>query len=63
MKEVVTSTTSLMTLLMKAHDKLMTFDRMRAIEQSTVDILRQMGGEEIVENFVKMMEERLERGE
>ena len=63
MKEVVTSTTSLMNLLMKAHAQLMTFDRQRAVEQSTVDVLREMGGEEIVENFVKMMEERLERAE
>jgi len=68
MKEVVTSTTSLMNLLMKSHEKLMTFDRQRRLEQSTVDILRLMGdadwagkpGEEIVSEFVKMMEERLE---
>lgn len=61
MKEVVTSTTSLMNLLMKSHEKLMSFDRARALEQATVDILRELGGEEIVSQFVEMMEARLEK--
>jgi len=60
MKEVVTSTSSLISLLMKSHEQLMNFDRQRILEQSTVDVLREMGGEEIVSRFVKMMEERLE---
>jgi len=61
MKEVVTSTTSLMNLLMKSHEKLMSFERARALEQATVDILRDLGGEEIVSQFVEMMEARLEK--
>lgn len=69
MKEVVTSTSSLMNLLMKSHEKLMTFDRQRALEQATVDALRALGdggfdgmkGEEIVSRFVEMMEARLEK--
>lgn len=69
MKEVVTSTSSLMNLLMKSHEKLMTFERQRALEQSTVDVLRELGdsglgdrkGEEIVSLFVEMMEARLEK--
>lgn len=69
MKEVVTSTSSLMNLLMKSHEKLMTFDRQRAMEQATVDVLRALGdggfaglsGEEIVSRFVEMMEARLEK--
>jgi hypothetical protein len=60
MKEVVTSTSSLISLLMKSHEQLMNFDRQRILEQSTVEVLREMGGEEIVSRFVKMMEERLE---
>lgn len=60
MKEVVTSTSSLISLLMKSHEQLMNFDRQRILEQSTVDVLREMGGEEIVSRFVKMMEDRLE---
>ena len=59
-KEMITATTSLMNLLMKSHEKLMTFDRHRALEQATVDVLRQLGGEEIVGTFVEMMESRLE---
>ena len=59
MRQVVTSTTSLMTLLMKSHEQLMNFDRQRILEQCTVDTLRELGGEEIVTSFVKMMEDRL----
>lgn len=61
MKEMITATTALMNLLMKSHEKLMTFDRQRALEQSTVDVLRELGGEEIVSTFVELMEERLEQ--
>ncbi|RLA60687.1 MAG: hypothetical protein DRQ89_12445 [Epsilonproteobacteria bacterium] len=62
MKDVVTATSSLMNLLMKSHEKLMDFDRHRALEQATIDILRGMGGEEIVTKFVENMEARLEAG-
>ncbi len=60
-REVVTSMTSLMQLIMKSHEKLMGFDRQRALEQSTVSVLREMGGQETVDRFVKMMEECLEQ--
>jgi hypothetical protein len=68
MKEVITSSTSLMSLLMKSHEKLMNFDRQRRLEQSTIEVLQRLGdgdlkdktGEEIVAEFVKMMEERLD---
>lgn len=60
MKDVVTATSSLMNLLMKSHEKLMDFDRQRALEQATIEILREMGGEEIVTKFVENMEARLE---
>lgn len=63
MKEVVTSTASLMTLLMKFHEKLMSFERQRVLEQSTIAILREMGGQEIVDRFVEMMEEQLGKEE
>lgn len=62
-KETVTATTSLMTLLMKSHAKLMNFDRMRALEQATVETLQELSdsqGEEIVKRFVERMEARLE---
>lgn len=62
MKEVVTSTTSLMNLLMKYHRELLSMDRMRALEAATVEVLQQLGdrhGEKIVSEFVKMMEDRL----
>lgn len=62
-KETVTATTSLMTLLMKSHDKLMSFDRMRALEQATVETLQELAdtrGEEIVSRFVERMAARLE---
>ena len=63
MKEVVTSTTQLMNLLMKYHRELLSMDRMRILEKSTVDVLQKLSdkyGEEIVTEFVKMMEDRLE---
>lgn len=60
MKEMITATTALMNLLMKSHEKLMTFDRHRSLEQATVDTLRELGGEEIVSRFVELMEQRLE---
>lgn len=64
MKEVVTASSSLMSLLMKSHEKLMTFDRHRALEQATVQILQdlsdEVGGEKVVSRFVELMEQRLE---
>jgi hypothetical protein len=62
MKDVVTATSSLMNLLMKSHEKLMDFDRQRALEQATIDTIREMGGEEIVSQFVENMAARLEAG-
>jgi len=59
MREVVASTTTLLTLLVKTHEKFMGFDRQRALEVATIETLRQLGGEEIVSGFVEMMEERL----
>lgn len=68
MKEVITSATGLMNLLMKSHEKLMSFDRMRRLEQSTIEVLQKLGdgdlqdktGQEIVAEFVNLMEERLD---
>ena len=63
MKEVVTSTAQLMNLLMKYHRELLSMDRMRALEQATVEVLQELSdrhGEQIVSTFVKMMEDRLE---
>lgn len=66
MKEVVSSASQLMNLLMKYHRELMSMDRMRILEQCTVEVLQGLGdrhGEEIVTEFAKMMEERLEHTE
>ena len=60
LKETITSMTSLMNLLMKSHKEVMTFDRHRALEQATIDTLKEMGGEEIVTAFVENMTARLE---
>jgi len=59
-KEVVTATASLMSMLMKAHEKLLSLDRARLLEQTTISALRKIGGEEVVEAFVKEMTEALE---
>lgn len=59
MREVVTSTSTLMTLLMKSHEKLLSMDRIRALEQATVETLRQLGGEEVVIRFIETMESYL----
>lgn len=61
LKETITSMTSLMNLLMKSHKEVMTFDRHRALEQATIDTLKEMGGEEIVTSFVENMTARLEK--
>ncbi len=64
MKEVVTSTTTLLSLLVKTHEKFMGFDRQRALELATVEVLRELSGEkgeEIVGRFAEMMEARLDR--
>lgn len=60
-KETITSMTSLMNFLMKSHKEVMTFDRHRALEQATIDTLKELGGEEIVSAFVEKMTTRLEK--
>ncbi|PNV83834.1 MAG: hypothetical protein C0610_16785 [Desulfobacteraceae bacterium] len=68
MKEVVTATSTLMTLLMKSHEKLMSFDRQRRLEQTTIEVLQRLSdgnlrdksGEEIVAEFVTLMEQGLD---
>lgn len=59
MKDVVHSSASLISLLVKAHEKFLGFDRMRTLEMTTIEVLRDLGGEEVAERFVEMMEERL----
>lgn len=59
MREVVQSTTSLMSLLMKAHEKLLSLDRVRAIEQATISVLRELGDDAMVERFVAALEQEL----
>lgn len=60
MREVVQSTTSLMSLLMKAHEKLLSLDRVRAIEQATISVLRELGDDAMVDRFVAALEAELE---
>lgn len=59
MREVVQSTTSLMTLLMRAHEKLLSLDRVRCIEQATISVLRDLGDDALVERFVSHLEQEL----
>ena len=58
-KDTVATANSMIGTLMRHHEELMSMDRRRAIEQSTVEVLQEMGGGELVDRFVTLMEERL----
>ena len=62
-KEFVTASNSIMSTLMKSHEKLMSMERHRSIEQATVEVLKEIGGSEVVDRFVTLMESKLETRE
>ena len=55
MKEVVTASSTLLTTLLRTHEKVMSYDRQRAIEQATVAVVQ-----ELSEEYKKVFFERLE---
>lgn len=59
MREMVTASSNLLQFLMKAHEKLMSFERQRVLERTVSEVLLEIGGEETVNRFVKSVEERL----
>ena len=46
LKEVVSASTTMLTTLSKSHEKIMSFDRIRAIETSTVDAVKTLPAEQ-----------------
>jgi len=62
LKEVVTSSSQLIATLMKYHEKLMTMDRYRAVEATTLEILQDLSeGEDLTEKFLTLLEARLSK--
>jgi hypothetical protein len=61
MKDTVATTTSLISTLMKYHEDMMSLDRRRAMEQATIAVLQELGGDAVVDRFTALLEERLLR--
>ena len=59
LKEFLTSSSSITSTLMKNHEKLMSMERHRAIEQATIETLKEIGGDEAVDRFLALMEAKL----
>ena len=59
LKEFLTSSSSITSTLMKNHEKLMSMERHRAIEQATIETLKEIGGEEVVDRFLALMGSKL----
>ena len=58
MKEVVSSSATLLTLLMKTHSEIMTMDRLRNLEKSVIEVLLEESPE-IRDRVMSKLEERL----
>ena len=59
MKEVVTASSTLLTTLLRTHEKVMSYDRQRAIEEATVAAVQTLP-DEAKALFFKQLEEALE---
>ncbi len=59
-KEVVSTTSTMLNTLMKNHEKMMSMDRQRAVESSTISVLRELGNDGLVDKFFEKMGEALE---
>ena len=59
LKEFLGSSSTIMSTLMKNHEKLMSMERHRAIEQATIETLKEIGGDEVVDRFLALMEDKL----
>ena len=59
-KEVVTASSTLLTTLMKVHEKVMSFDRSRAIEEAVTTTMQKLPDEER-KAFFAVLEENLAR--
>ena len=59
LKEVVSASTTLLSTLSKSHEKIMSFDRMRAIEHAAADAVRTLPHEQ-QQLFFQTLEEKLE---
>ena len=57
-KEVVTASSTLLTTLLKTHEKIMSYDRQRAIEEATVEVIKTLPDEQR-DQFFKLLEESL----
>lgn len=59
LKDFMSSVSSMMSSMMKNHEKLMSMDRHRAIEQATIQVLKELGGEDVTTRFISLMEANL----
>ena len=59
-KEVLASSTTLLSTLMRFHEKIVSIDRQRAIEQATVEAIRSLPDEQ-QEKFFSVLEDQLQK--
>ena len=59
-KEVLSSSTTLINSLMKSHEKVMSMERFRAVEAATIDTLLEVGDNELVEQFMSVLTAKLD---
>ena len=59
-KEVVSTTTTMLNSLMKHHEKLLSMDRQRALEAATISVLKELGDGAMIDKFFELMEQALQ---
>lgn len=59
-KEVVSTTTTMLNSLMKHHEKLLSMDRQRALEAATISVLKELGDGTMIDKFFELMEQALQ---
>lgn len=59
-KDVVSTTTTMLNALMKHHEKMLSMDRQRALESATISVLKELGDEAMINKFFELMERALQ---
>lgn len=59
-KEVLSSSTTLINSLMKSHEKVMSMERFRSVEAATIETLLEVGDQGLVDKFVEILTTKLD---
>jgi len=62
-KDVISMSNTMINTLMKSHEKIMNMERYRAVEQATVDVLRELDGDEKLITALEKFHEEGKKGD